>query len=73
MSGDPLRREDDRDAPADTAERDSRPSALEEELRVLAEGREERTPFVLFAGVNAFLLALALVIAVVALLAWWLA
>lgn len=49
------------------------PGALEEELHTLAEGRADRTPFVLFAGVNAILLGLALVIALVALLAWWLA
>jgi hypothetical protein len=49
------------------------PGALEEELQSLAEGREEWTPFVLFAGVNALLLGLALVIALAALLAWWLA
>ena len=49
------------------------PSALEEELQTLAEGRADRTPFVLFAGVNALLLGLGLVIALVALLAWWLA
>ena len=49
------------------------PGAFEEELQTLAEGRADRTPFVLFAGVNALLLGLALVIALVALLAWWLA
>jgi hypothetical protein len=49
------------------------PGALEQELHTLAEGRADRTPFVLFAGVNALLLALALVIALVAVAVWWLA
>jgi hypothetical protein len=48
-------------------------NVVEEELRTLSEGRADRTPFVLFFGVNALLLALALVIAVIALVAWWLA
>ena len=49
------------------------PNVVEEELKALSEGRADRTPFVLFFGVNALLLALALVIAVIALVAWWLA
>ena len=54
-------------------EEHDRPNVVEEELKTLSEGRAERTPFVLFFGVNALLLALALAIAVVALVAWWLA
>ncbi|MGH3072364.1 MAG: hypothetical protein ACRDNB_08875 [Gaiellaceae bacterium] len=61
MTGDP--RKDERE----------RPNPVEEELQTLARGREDRTLFVLFAGVNAVLLGLVLVIALVALLAWWLA
>lgn len=54
-------------------EEHDRPNVVEEELKTLSEGRAERTPFVLFFGVNALLLGLALVIAVVALVVWWLA
>ncbi len=74
-SGDPLERTDENGSrrEAEHVEQQRRPNPLEAELRTLAEGKEDRTPFVLFAGVNALLLALALVIAVIALLAWWLA
>jgi hypothetical protein len=54
-------------------ERVRREPDREDELRTLGRGTEERTPFVLFFGVNALLLALAAVIALVALVAWWLA
>jgi hypothetical protein len=54
-------------------EEHDRPNVVDEELKALSEGRADRTPFVLFFGVNALLLALALVIAVIALVAWWLA
>lgn len=54
-------------------EEHDRPGVVEEELKTLSEGRAERTPFVLFFGVNALLLVVALAIALVALVAWWLA
>ncbi len=74
-SRDPLERTDQNGSQRETehVEQQRRPNPLGEELRTLAEGKEDRTPFVLFAGVNVLLLALALVIAVIALLAWWLA
>lgn len=51
--------------------RDDR-NPVEEELTELSRGRADRTPFVLFFGVNALLLVLALVIAAIALVVFWL-
>lgn len=46
---------------------------LRGQLRTFARGQANRTPFVAFFGVNFLLLALAAVLSLIALLAWWLA
>jgi len=74
-SGDSLGRRGETGSQHEAERKDAEPHAnvLQEELQTLAEGREDRTPFLLFFSVNALLLALALAIALIALVAWWLA